>query len=119
MELLSQIKNKKISDDKKAIELISKLKNLVTGYDKNAEIILFGSRARGDWHEESDWDFLILTDLEVTEAFKDKLRIEIANKIEFVLDEAVFVIVKNKSDWENNNNVTPLYYNISDEGIKV
>ncbi len=27
----------------------------------DAEVLLYGSRAGGDWHEESDWDILILT----------------------------------------------------------
>lgn len=30
------------------------------------EIILFGSKARGDFHEESDIDLLLVTDLEVS-----------------------------------------------------
>lgn len=119
MELTAQINGKKIPENKKAIQLINKLKRLVYRYDKNAEIILFGSRARGDFHEESDWDFLILTDLKEIAIFKHDLRNKIADEIEFVLDESIFVIVKNKFDWEKNHNVTPLYYNINEEGIKV
>jgi len=29
--------------------------------DDNAEIILYGSRARGDERQDSDWDILVLT----------------------------------------------------------
>ncbi len=119
MELVNQINGKKISADEKAVELINSLKQLVCRYDKNAEIILFGSRARGDWNEESDWDFLILTDVEVTETFKQELRIKILDQIELPMNEGVFVIVKNKIDWEENNAVTNLYESISEEGIKV
>lgn len=119
MDLLTQLNGKNIPEHTKALQLINKLKSLVHQYDKNAEIILFGSRARGDWHEESDWDFLILTDLKDIRVFKDDLRNKISDEIEFVLNEVVFVIVKNKFDWENNHNVTPLFYNISEEGIRV
>ena len=35
------------------------VKEKILEIDKNAEVILFGSRARGDFHEESDWDFLV------------------------------------------------------------
>lgn len=28
--------------------------------DRLAKVILYGSRARGDFHEESDWDFLVV-----------------------------------------------------------
>ena len=30
----------------------------------NAKVILFGSQARGDYHEGSDWDILILLEKE-------------------------------------------------------
>ncbi len=29
---------------------------------KGSTVYLYGSRARGDWHEDSDWDLLILLD---------------------------------------------------------
>lgn len=35
--------------------------------DPEAEVVLFGSRARGDFHDESDWDDLILVDKEETD----------------------------------------------------
>lgn len=117
MELQTQIDTKKIEEIPNAVQLIDKLKNLIYDYDKNADLVLFGSRARSDWHEESDWDFLVLMDIEVTEKFKSDLRIKIFEEIELPLNEGIFIIVKNKIDWEENNNVTPLYYNISEEGI--
>lgn len=119
MELLTLKEGKKNPTDEKSVELINKLKQLVHGYDNNAELILFGSKARGDWHDESDWDFLMLTDLEVTEELKSEIRNTILDKIELPMNEGIFIIVKNKFDWEENNNVTPLYYNIIEEGIRL
>ena len=37
-------------------EFLNKIKTQVLKEDKNASLILFGSRARGDFHDESDWD---------------------------------------------------------------
>ena len=44
------------------------------------KIILFGSRARGDYNKESDWDFLIVADKDLE--FKEKHRIIIRIKRE-------------------------------------
>ena len=119
MELLTQLTHKKIPENEIAGNLITKFKDIVYAYDCNAEIVLFGSRARGDWHKESDWDFLILTDINVNEKFKDELRNKILREIEAHLGESVFVIVKNKIEWEDDYAVTNIYQSISEEGIAV
>ena len=41
--------------------ILEKVKEIVHATDPEAEVILFGSRARGDAMEDSDWDILILT----------------------------------------------------------
>ena len=46
--------------------------------DANAEAFLFGSRARGDYRKDSDWDILILIDSnkdtnEIEDDFRDDL----------------------------------------------
>ncbi len=119
MELIAQRNAEKILSDKKTKEIISELKKLVYQLDKNAEIILFGSRARGDWHEESDWDFLILTDVTVTEQLKVDIRNRILDEIEMPLNEQVFALIINKIVWENNYAITNIYESISEEGITV
>lgn len=64
-------------------EITSKVKQTVKEFDPNAEVILFGSRARGDYKKDSDWDFLILTDRNVNEPLKTVFRRKlIENRIE-------------------------------------
>lgn len=41
--------------------LIKRIQKIVASIDTDAQVILYGSRARGDFHVTSDWDFLILT----------------------------------------------------------
>ena len=47
-----------MSDKEKYI--LQQITKTVKSKDPGAEIILFGSRARGTAHSESDWDLLIL-----------------------------------------------------------
>ena len=40
------------------VSLLTQVKQLIHQIEPEAEIILFGSRARGDAAPDSDWDFL-------------------------------------------------------------
>ncbi|MEJ7677761.1 MAG: nucleotidyltransferase domain-containing protein [Segetibacter sp.] len=89
-------------------EILSKIKSLVKEEIPDAKVYLFGSRATGKVHEESDWDVLILTSEKVDRSLKHKLHdtlfplsVEICSFIDF--------IVVNKNDWEEN----PSYYSLS------
>ncbi len=88
--------------------VVQKVKEIVHRYDANAEIILFGSRARGDWDEESDWDFLILSEQPEGSEIKEKLRKYILNEIEYVTFDLVFTLFHNKKVWEDDYAITPL-----------
>jgi uncharacterized protein len=59
--------------------LLDKVKNAVKQIEPSAEIILYGSRAREDFHEGSDWDFLILLDGIVNAVRTDSVRHAIYN----------------------------------------
>ena len=108
-----------LAQDKLSAFVINKLKEIVNRYDKDAEIILFGSHARGDWDEESDWDFLILSKYPEKSDIKEKIRRDILDEIEHLVSEVVFILMHNKKVWEEDYSVTPLYYNIEEEGIVI
>lgn len=42
--------------------IVSKVKAAVLTFEPSAEVILFGSRARDDFREHSDWDLQVLID---------------------------------------------------------
>jgi predicted nucleotidyltransferase len=98
-------------------QVLQIVKKAVHEVDDKAEIILFGSRARGDFHEESDWDFLILTE----EKESNQLRNKIWGKMfdaELETDEIFGTIVHNKSEWERYE-ITPLYQFVQTEGVRL
>lgn len=98
-------------------QIAEKVKELVLQSDINADVILFGSRARGDAAEESDWDFLVLTDKTDTEKLAGQLRREIRLQLESKRDIAVSLIVKNRQVWEDDYSVTNIYESIAEEGV--
>jgi uncharacterized protein len=99
--------------------VVNKVKEIVYRYDKEAEIILFGSRARGDWHEESDWDFLVLSELDERTEVKEKIREDILSEIEYKIFEVVFTLFHNKKVWEEDYAVTDIYDSIAEDGINI
>ncbi len=94
------------------------IKKQVREIDPLADIILYGSRARGDARPDSDWDILILVnstaDIETEKIFRHKLF-----DVELELGEAFSTFVYNKQEWNSKYWMTPLYKNISNEGIMI
>ena len=87
--------------------------------DPNAETYLFGSRARGDFKPESDWDVLILVDDEkVTNEIEDKFRDELYN-IELETGQVISTFIYSKDYWSKILSYSPLYKNVAREGIRL
>jgi uncharacterized protein len=87
--------------------------------DPGAEVILFGSHARGQASKESDWDILILIDQpKKNRSVEEKYRDEIF-KLELEMGEPISTLIYNKSDWKYRHYTSPLYENINIEGIKI
>jgi uncharacterized protein len=98
-------------------EFLNKINSTIRQFDKNAEIILYGSRARGDFRPDSDWDILILLDTSVDENLKEKIRDGLF-EIELETNQVITSIIKSKKRWKNLF-ITPLHKNIDKEGIRI
>lgn len=99
------------------------IKNLIRTRIKeknpNAEIILFGSQARGDFNKDSDWDILILLNqLDVSRDTEMEYREELF-EVELETGEPISTFVFSKNDWESKHKITPLYQNIKTEGVEL
>jgi len=98
--------------------IILDFKNLVRKRLKGRILILklFGSRARGENDEYSDYDFLVVVDKKEKD-FKEKLidiSVEILNKY----DKLVGFILWDEEEWEWKKNL-PIGLNILKEGIEL
>ncbi|MCD4696684.1 MAG: nucleotidyltransferase domain-containing protein [Bacteroidales bacterium] len=98
-------------------QVLQLVKKAVHEVDDKADIILFGSRARGDFQKESDWDFLILTEKqdewEVWRIIRRKLFYA-----ELETDEIFSTIVHNKDEWQKLS-LSPLYQFIKQDGVSI
>jgi predicted nucleotidyltransferase len=104
---------------KRKTQHISKMiRNYINAIDPGADVILYGSRARGDERPDSDWDILILTnnaaDIVTERKFRNKLY-----DLELETGEALSVFVYSKNDWQTRQRITPFYHNVSREGIRI
>ncbi|MBN1626171.1 MAG: nucleotidyltransferase domain-containing protein [Deltaproteobacteria bacterium] len=98
-------------------ELIKRIKEAILDIEPSAEIILYGSRARNDCREYSDWDFLILVDGSVDNARTDRIRRSLFD-IEIETAQVLSSIVRSRQEWNSPKySVIPLRRNIEREGI--
>lgn len=97
--------------------IISLIKKKIYHKDPDAEVILFGSHARGESRKDSDWDVLILVNRsDVDRALEKEYREELFD-VELEISEPISTFVFSRTDWETRRRITPFYQNIKREGI--
>lgn len=104
--------------DKKSKNIIQLIKLNVLETDSNAQVILYGSRARGDARKDSDWDILILTDYPI-DIIKEKVFRDHLYELEVQTGESFSVFVYSKDEWSRKQRITPYYVNITRQGIQL
>ncbi|MBE9460288.1 nucleotidyltransferase domain-containing protein [Dyadobacter subterraneus] len=84
--------------------------------DRLDKVILYGSYARGDQHEDSDIDYLVVLNDEEIKTFK-----EISNlspvTFELSLQYSISVSAIPVTQSSFNQNWSPLYQNVHEDGI--
>ncbi len=95
---------------------MSEIKRTLQRVAPDAKAVLFGSRARNDAREDSDWDILILVD-------KDKIRNDDFDTIAYPLfelgwniGEMIHPILYTFSDWKKRS-FTIFHKTVEEEGI--
>jgi predicted nucleotidyltransferase len=95
--------------------ILYSIKNSILELIPDAEVILFGSRARKDNHDESDWDILVLTNNKVTHSLKR----QISDKLFYIsleFESCINTLTLNKSDWNEKFKYYPLHFEIEKDG---
>ncbi|MBQ9641571.1 MAG: nucleotidyltransferase domain-containing protein [Bacteroidaceae bacterium] len=103
--------------DNKILDLI---RTTIRAHEPTAEIILYGSRARGDARKDSDWDVVVLLDKPSTHLSMDE-----RGTIDYDLwykgmeqGEEINTFAYTKQQWDN---LPPsiFKYNVQNEGVRL
>ena len=99
--------------------ILQRIKTGISEIDPGAEVFLYGSRARGDNRQDSDWDILVITPKEkVTFEYESNLRDPIYD-IELEIGQVISLLVYSEIDWKTRMPFSPLYSNVQEEGIRI
>lgn len=103
----------------KQYRLLPRIKATIERVAPDAEIILYGSVARGEAVEDSDIDLLIVVDQEKI-SFKEETAITYP-LYDIDLEENVIISprVYTRKDWYGRPFHTPFYINVMNEGIRL
>jgi len=99
--------------------ILEKIKATVKATAPDATLILYSSYARGNYHENSDVDLLILLDKEKVTLNDEKRITYPLYEIEFDTGIIISPIVLSKNAWETKRNISPFYHNVMKEGKRL
>jgi predicted nucleotidyltransferase len=97
--------------------IIERIVKQIRETEPDAEVILYGSYARGEQTEESDIDLLILLDKDEV-SFKEEKDISFP-LYDIELDSGVLIspYILSKKKWHTRHSITPFYDNVMREGV--
>ena len=100
-------------------KIIDQIVKITGSKYSDSEIYLYGSRARGDSKKMSDWDLLILLNLNSISFELETKLMDDFYELELETGEIFSPLIYSKKDWNKNHSFTPLYENIQKEGIRI
>jgi predicted nucleotidyltransferase len=101
---------------KDSSNFLGHIKQLVLDKEPTAKIYIYGSRAKGLAHDESDWDLLILVGGDKVTRDVETSITDPLYDLEFETGEIISPMVYSEKEWNNKYNITPFYRNVMREG---
>ena len=99
------------------IQFLEEIQRTVHAIASEADIILYGSQARGDASPVSDWDFLILVDQPIDQNLVVRIRDRLYD-LELETDNIVSSIIRTRQEWNSPKySVLPFKMQVEQEGI--
>lgn len=105
--------------EKREKQALLELKKKILKKYPNAEIILYGSRARGDFRKDSDIDLFILVESQVNATMEEDI-FHISYEIELKHNVVFGEIIENRDYWKTPlAKVMPIHFHIDKEGVQI
>ncbi|MCX6251609.1 MAG: nucleotidyltransferase domain-containing protein [Bacteroidetes bacterium] len=99
--------------------ILNRIIRVVNRTAPDSEIYLYGSRARQEAKQWSDWDLLILLNTNnISFGFETKFMDEFYD-LEVETGEIFSPLIYTKTEWNEHHSITPLFEKIQKEGIRI
>ena len=99
-------------------DVVKVVKNVAN--EKVHKIYLYGSYARGDFDGESDIDIMVILDCKKNDVQSFRRRMcYYASRLGLEYDIEVSILMRDKENFYNNQDIMPFYQNIINEGIEI
>jgi len=102
-----------VSEEEKA--LLAETKNIIQRFLPTAEVLLYGSAARGTHGPESDYDVLVLTEEPISNAEEDRVR-DAVYDLQVARDKLISTFFFAKDFWEKHTNM-PFHQEVDRDAI--
>jgi len=113
---MRHLKQSKLRDNKEKL-FLKRCLNAIRKIDPGTDVILYGSRARGDAEPESDYDLLIVTDGESSLEREDFFRRSLF-PIELESEVVITVTLIDRTAWNSAlYDAMPFYRNVRRDGV--
>ncbi len=103
--------------NKSETKILNQIKSIIKDKEPSAKIYLYGSRSRGTAKDDSDWDLLILLNMDTISSEIEREITYPLYDLEFDTGEVISPMIYTEKEWNSKYKVTPFYQNVMREGI--
>ena len=101
------------------VDLLKQCKKAILSVVPDSEVVLYGSRARADAREFSDYDILVVVNGEVDMALEEKI-LDNVYPLQLESGEMFSLMIYSKSQWDSPlYRAMPLHKQVDCDGVRI